>query len=70
MARSVWELFVGLFSSSDEADDGEEDDGSRLIPSPLDLSVRIAHGGSDDEQARALSDVQEQAEQLEQRREQ
>ena len=70
MARSVWELFVALFSRGDGDDDGSTREGGegRFVPSPLDLSVRIAHGGTDNERLRALSDVDEQARHLEERR--
>lgn len=47
MALSVWELFVALFSGGDGDDEASEDEGveGRFVPSPLDLSVRLAHGG-------------------------
>jgi hypothetical protein len=67
MALSIWEMFVALFGGSEGNDDGsegEEDDGG-FVPSPLDLSVRIAHGGTDDERLRALSKIDEQAQELE-----
>jgi hypothetical protein len=67
MARSVWEAFLAIFDASDDADvePSADDDDSRFVPSPLDLSVRIAHGSSDGEQARALADINEQAAELE-----
>lgn len=63
MALSVWEVFLALFSREDDSD-GEETEG-RFVPSPLDLSVRIGHGGADDEVVRELSNVEDQARQLE-----
>lgn len=67
MALSIWELFVALFRESDENDEeseGEGDDGG-FVPSPLDLSVRIAHGGTDGERLRALSNIDKHAKELE-----
>lgn len=68
MPASIWELFVALFRSGeapdDDADPAAAGDDAQFVPSPLDLSVRIAHGGSDDETVRALADIQEQADDL------
>lgn len=62
MARSLWEVFVSLF----ERNRGEDDEASdRFVPSPLDVSVRVAHGGSDDEIERELDKIDEQARALE-----
>lgn len=44
--------------------DGESG-GSRFVPSPLDVSVRVAHGGSTAEVERELADVDRQARELE-----
>ncbi len=38
-----------------------EPEESRFVPSPLDRSVRIAHGGKADEIARELTEIREQA---------
>lgn len=66
MAHTVWEVFLALLrgGETDEASD-EEDDGGRFVPSPLDLSVRIGHGGSDGQRVRELSKMSERAEELE-----
>lgn len=67
MARSIWQVFHTLFRWGEKTD-GEPDedaDEGRFIPSPLDLSVRIAHGGSDDGVVRELSKINEQARELE-----
>ena len=58
MASSIGELFVALFRGGENTDD---DDDARFVPSPLDLSVRVAHGGGDDEAVRELSKINEQA---------
>ena len=66
MALSVWEVFLALFGGGEETGkepDKEEDEG-RFVPSPLDLSVRIGHGGSDSERVRELSKMSERAQAL------
>lgn len=70
MALSIWEVFLSLFGRGDEGDDesGEADDEGRFVPSPLDLSVRFGHGGSEGERVRELSNVSEQARELEDER--
>lgn len=67
MALSVWEVFLALFRGGEEteAESDEGEDERRFVPSPLDLSVRIGHGGSEDEQVRELVDVSEQAHKIE-----
>lgn len=67
MALSVWEVFFALFRGGGETDTESEDgeDEGRFVPSPLDLSVRIGHGGSEDEQVRELVDISEQARKIE-----
>lgn len=61
MIRSLWKRFVALF----ERTETEEDEESRFVPSPLDWSVRVGHGGGDDEAVRELSRVNERAQTLE-----
>ena len=67
MSLSIWEVFQALFRWGESADEepSEEADERRFVPSPLDLSVRVAHGGSDDTVVRELSKVDEQARKLE-----
>lgn len=67
MALSIWEVFQTLFRWGEKPNDetDEEADEGRFVPSPLDLSVRIAHGGSDDTVVRELSKIDEQARELE-----
>jgi hypothetical protein len=43
-------------------------EGSRFVPSPLDRSVRRAHGGGGDEAARELGRIDERAREMEDRR--
>ena len=70
MALSVWEVFLDLFrggeKSNEESDNerGEKEDEDRFVPSPLDLSVRIGHGGSDSQRVRELAKINKQAEEI------
>jgi hypothetical protein len=70
MSRSLWETFLALFArmGGDGEADENEDDSSTFVPSPLDLSVRVGHGGSDDEVSRELSRITERAGELDTRR--
>jgi hypothetical protein len=63
MAPSIWEGFVARLRGGE----AEEDD-TRFVPSPLDLSVRVGHGGQDRVAARELRAVRERAEELEEGR--
>lgn len=67
MSLSIWEVFQNLlrWGASTDEESSEEADEGRFIPSPLDLSVRAAHGGSDDAVVRELSTIDEQARELE-----
>ena len=68
MARSLWEVFRSVFGRSDgNSEDAEEDD-DRFVPSPVDLSIRFAHGGSDTEVQRELDEINERARELEDNR--
>lgn len=51
---------------SDDAEAASDD--SRFPPSPLDASVRYAHGGSGDEVERELDEIRDEAERLDERR--
>ena len=64
MVRSLWEVFLALAGRGDDEDESEN---ARFVPSPLDLSVRTAHGGRDDEVVRELSKIDEQAREIEDR---
>lgn len=67
MALNVWEVFLAMFGRGEETekDPGDEGDEGRFVPSPLDLSVRIGHGGSDDERVRELARIRDRAEEIE-----
>ena len=66
MSLSIWEVFQTLFRWGENTDEdpSEEENDSHFIPSPLDLSVRVAHGGSDDTVVRELSKIDERAREL------
>lgn len=63
MIRGIWEAFVARLSRNVKTDEGKDD--SPFIPSPLDLSIREAHGGQDVRVERELSKVSEQAAEIE-----
>lgn len=62
MIHGIWELFLSLLGRETANRDSEERD--RFVPSPLDLSVRVSHGGPDDEIERELSRISETAKEL------
>ena len=64
MVLSILEIREMLFGSGTESD---EDAGDAFVPSELDLSVRVGHGGREDELAREIANVQKQAEEIEER---
>ena len=66
MIHGIWELFLTFLRREDPDDD--EDGSRRFVPSPLDLSVRVGHGGRDDEVHRELSKISDQAREIEERR--
>ncbi len=65
MIRGIWELFRTLLGRGKEND--EEGGRHRFVPSPLDLSVRVGHGGRDDEVQRELSKISERAREIEEK---
>lgn len=67
MALSVWEVFLSLFRGGEESKEESGEEG-RFVPSPLDLSVRIGHGGSDSQRVRELAKISKQAEEIEEER--
>lgn len=68
MLRGVLARFTARFSGGEGATD-EEGDGRRFIPSVLDASVRYAHGGNNPGE-RELINMQEEAQELEEQRQQ
>ena len=63
LRRWLAERFGG--ESGDEDDESEN---GRFVPSPLDLSVRFAHGSGDSSVDRELTKVQEEARTLDEGR--
>lgn len=62
MIRSVWEASLSRFARNDGDEDGGE---STFVPSPLDVSVRSAHGGDDVEVERELRQLEGRAARIE-----
>jgi hypothetical protein len=62
MIRRVLSWLTARFDPDDERD--ADGDGGGFVPSPLDRSVRYAHGGNDDGE-RALAEIRERAETIE-----
>lgn len=62
MGKSLWEVFASVFRRTPE-EETEADDGG-FVPSPMDLSVRISHGGPDQDIDRELTRLEEEAEVL------
>lgn len=62
MIHGIWEAFLARLGRSDDTDEADE---SGFVPSPLDLSVREAHGGQDITAERELSKIREQAARME-----
>lgn len=65
MLRRALKWLANRFDPAEDPDTGDED--ADFIPSPLDRSVRYAHGGND-EGERELAHVREHAETLEEQR--
>ena len=64
MLRRVLGRLAARFGAAEEPDTDED---AEFVPSPLDRSVRYAHGGSDDGE-RELAAIREQVETLEEQR--
>ena len=76
MPATLWRRFRRRFvddadtdadSDIDENTDTDSDE-SRFVPSPLDMSVRHAHGSTEAAVDRELQRIQQQAEEIERRR--
>jgi hypothetical protein len=68
MALSISDIREILFGSGTESDDHEDGDADKaFVPSEMDLSVRVGHGGQEDDLAREIAHIQRQAEQIEER---
>lgn len=67
MLGGVWKRISAILGRDA---DSEEDDRERrwFVPSPLDISVRYAHGGSTSDVERELAKVEEKARELEEQR--
>lgn len=63
MIRSIWDAFVARLRRTEAADDADAE--SAFVPSPLDLSVREAHGGHDVGVERELARIRDRAAEIE-----
>jgi hypothetical protein len=68
MAQTLWDVFISLFSRGSDGGEETDDGDNRFVPSPLDLSIRFSHGGSDVEIDRELNKINKQARELESQR--
>jgi len=64
MFRGLLKWFTARFRDDEETTDTEREE-SRFVPSALDRSVRVAHGGGNAEAEREIEQVQEKARQIE-----
>ena len=65
MDLTLWEVFLSKFERNTEGEEEEDEEGDGFVPSPLDLSVRYAHGMPDAEIERELHRINEQAREIE-----
>ena len=62
MPTTLLARFVNRFLSGDENDEPVDSSAESLfVPSRLDHSIQLSHGGSQDEAAREIRDIQQQA---------
>jgi hypothetical protein len=68
MALSISDIREILFGSGTGSDENEDADASAddaFVPSEMDLSVRVGHGGQEDDLAREIANIQKRAEEIE-----
>ncbi len=68
MVRGLWEVFLSLLDRSGGSSEDTEEGDNGFVPSPLDLSIRYSHGGSDTEIEREFNKINERAHELENKR--
>ncbi|MFD1646250.1 hypothetical protein [Haloarchaeobius litoreus] len=71
MSRRLRSWLSGRFGGESDGEDDSTDDESetgRFVPSPLDLSVRFAHGSGDSNVDRELTKVHDEARRLDEER--
>lgn len=62
MPTTLLARFVNRFlGDDDETEATDSSDESSFVPSRLDHSIQVSHGGGQDEAAREISDIQQQA---------
>lgn len=65
MGLTLWEVFLSKFKRNIETEEEEDEESNGFVPSPLDLSVRYAHGMPDAEIEREFHRITEQAREIE-----
>ena len=65
MNLTLWEVFLSKFERNTEGEEEEDEESDGFVPSPLDLSVRYAHGMPDAEIERELHRINERAREIE-----
>ena len=65
MTLTLWEVFLSKFKRNTEEEEEEDEESEGFVPSPLDLSVRYAHGMPDAEIEREFHKIHEQAREIE-----
>jgi hypothetical protein len=66
MALSISDIHAMFFGKDEKSELGDETDtDGGFVPSQMDLSVRVGHGGQEDELAREIAKIQKQAEEIE-----
>jgi len=61
MPTTLLARFVNRFASDEEGEATDSSDEPMFVPSRLDHSIQVSHGGGQDEAAREISDIQKQA---------
>lgn len=65
MSLTLWEVFLSKFKRDTGEEEAEDEERDGFVPSPLDLSVRYAHGMPDAEIEREFHRINEQAREIE-----
>lgn len=67
MGLTLWEVFRSKLERNIETEEAEDEASTGFVPSPLDLSVRYAHGMPDAEIEREFHRINEHAREIEEK---